>query len=320
MSELHVIFGTGALGKWTARELVRQGKTVRMINQSGKAARLPAGVEIVAGNAFDLSTNITLTKGATTVYQCAQPKYEEWVEKFPSLQQAILEAAAHNRARLVVGDNLYAYGQFTGTLREDGPIAPISKKGKVRAAMAEAVLKAHTAGKVSAAIGRASDFFGPDDQYLTRYTILPAVQGRTANLLGRTDRPHSYTYIADFGKLLAMLGTREEALGQAWFAPTNPPITQADFVDLIEEELRRPVKTIVGSPLMMRILGLFNREIAESVEMMYEWTNPFVIDSRKVTESFGLKPTSMKEAIQETIEWCKGTITRDQLLMAPAES
>jgi nucleoside-diphosphate-sugar epimerase len=209
------------------------------------------------------------------------------------------------------------YGQFTGSLREDAPIAPISKKGRVRAAMADLVLNAHAAGRVRAAIGRAPDFFGPDDRYLTRYTILPAVQGRAANLMGRTDQPHSFTYIADFGRLLAVLGTHDEGLGQVWFAPTNPPITQADFTNLIAEELGRPVKTFVGNQLLMRILGIFNREIGEAVEMLYEWTNPFVIESRKAEAAFGLQPTPLKQAIQETIQWCQEITTRDQLRLAP---
>ena len=47
-NELHVVFGTGALGKWTARELVRLGKKVRMVSHSGKAdSRIPAEVEVV---------------------------------------------------------------------------------------------------------------------------------------------------------------------------------------------------------------------------------------------------------------------------------
>jgi rhamnose transport system ATP-binding protein len=31
-TDLHVIFGTGPLGKWTARELARQGKAILMIS------------------------------------------------------------------------------------------------------------------------------------------------------------------------------------------------------------------------------------------------------------------------------------------------
>ena len=305
MSEMHVIFGTGPLGKWTARELVKRGAAVRMVNRSGKAGRIPDGVELVAGDAYDVAQNIEITKDAAAVYQCAQPEYHEWVEKFPSLQGAILEASAKNGAKLIVGDNLYMYGHFTGTLREDSSIKPNTKKGQVRAAMAQAVMEAHAAGKVRAAIGRASDFFGPDDHDLTGYAILPAVQGKPANLLGRVDQPHSYTYISDFGRLLATLGTRDEALGQVWFAPTNPPITQAEFIKLIEAELGRPVKTRVGGATMMRFLGLFNREMAETVEMMFEWTNPYVIDSSKAEQAFGLKPTPMEQAIRETVEWCK---------------
>lgn len=317
MSELHVIFGTGPLGKWTARELVRQGKTVRMVNRSGKAERIPSGVEVIASDAYDVAKNIALTQGAAAVYQCAQPEYYEWAEKFPPLQQAILEAAAANGARLVVGDNLYMYGHFSGSLREDSPIAPNTKKGRVRAAMAQAVLEAHASGKVQAAIGRASDFFGPDDHNLTGYAILPAVQGETANLLGRTDQSHSFTYLADFGRLLATLGTHPEAPGQVWFAPTNPPLTQAQFMRLIEAELGRPVKTRTGGPLMMRILGLFNKTMAETVEMMFEWTNPYVIDSSKATQAFGLKPTPMAQAIRETVQWCQ-EISAAEMQLAPA--
>lgn len=306
MSEIHVVFGAGPLGKWTARELVRLGKRVRMINRSGKADRLPAGVELVASDAYDLAGNLALTKDAAVVYQCAQPHYHEWAEKFPPLQKVILEAAAANGARLVVGDNLYMYGHFQGALREESPVAPNTKKGRVRAEMAQAVLAAHAAGKVQAAIGRASDFFGPDDTALTGYAIAPAVKGKTVNLLGRTDQPHTFTYVADFGRLLATLGTRVEAFGQVWFAPSNPPVTQAQFVQLIEKELGRPVKSMVGGPLMMRFLGLFNKEIKETVEMLFEWTHPYVVDTSKAQQAFGLRPTPLPEAICETLAWCRG--------------
>jgi nucleoside-diphosphate-sugar epimerase len=305
MSELHVIFGAGPLGKWTARELIRQGKAVRMINRSGKANRLPPGVELIASDAYDVAQNIAVTREAAVVYQCAQPPYYQWEEKFPPLQSAILAAAAHNNARLVVGDNLYMYGQFNGILSEASPLAPNTKKGRVRAAMAQAIMEAHQTGKVKAAIGRASDFFGPDDHTLTGYAIKPAVAGKSVSLIGRTDQPHSFTYIADFGRLLATLGTREEALGQVWFAPTNPPLTQAEFVQRLAGELGRPVKYQRAGNGTVYFLSLFNKEMAEIVEMMYEWNHPFVINSEKASSVLGLQPTPLKLAIQETIAWCR---------------
>lgn len=306
--ELHVIFGTGPLGKWTARELLKLGQRVRMVNRSGKATGLPVGVELVAGDAYDLANNVTLTAGAAAIYQCAQPHYSEWAEKFPALQTAILDAAAANAARLVVGDNLYMYGHFSGSLREDSPVAPNTKKGRVRAAMAQQVLDAHAAGKVRASIGRASDFFGPDDQALTAYAILPALQGKAVNLLGRTDLPHTFTYAPDFGRLLATLGTRDEALGQVWFTPSNPPLTQSEFVGLIEAELGKPVKRMVAGAGILRLLGLFNKDMAETVEMLYLWTDAYVVDTSKAGQAFGLKATEMKQAVRETLAWARGSL------------
>ena len=306
--ELHVIFGTGPLGKWTARELLKLGRRVRMVNRSGKADGIPEGVELVSGDAYDLAGNIALTRGAACVYQCAQPHYYEWVAKFPALQQAILDAASANGAKLVVGDNLYMYGHFNGSLREDTPLAPNTRKGRLRAQMAQTVLEAHAAGRVRAVIGRASDFFGPDDRALTAYAILPAVQGKPVNLLGRTDLPHTFSYVADFGRLLAALGTRDEALGQVWFTPSNPPLTQAEFVGLIETELGRPVRRMVAGPAMLRLLGLFNKEMAETVEMMYLWTDDYLVDTGKAEQALGLKPTPMRDAIHETLAWCRESV------------
>lgn len=305
MSELHIVFGTGPVGRWTANALLKMGKRVRMINRSGKMDNRPAGVEILAGDAYDANWNIQTTQGAYAFYQCAQPHYYEWPEKFPPLQKAILEAAVANAAKLIVADNLYMYGHFTGSLREDAPVQPISRKGKVRAAMAQEILDAHRAGKVRAAIGRASDFFGPYDTSLTSYAISPAVQGKTLNLMGSTNQPHTFTYVKDFGTLLATLGTREEALGQVWFTPSNPPITQAEMVRMIQVELGKPVKSQVGGPLMMGILGLFNKNVAEMVEMMYEWQHPFVVDSSKAEKAFGMQATPLQQALKETLDWCK---------------
>jgi nucleoside-diphosphate-sugar epimerase len=308
MSELHVIFGTGPLGKWTARELLKLGKTVRMINRSGKATGLPGEVEVLAGDANDTAKNTDLSKGAAAIYQCAQPLYFEWAEKFPAFQAAILAAAVKNGAKLVLGDNLYMYGNPHGKpLREDFPYQAHTKKGKVRGEMANSVMEAHRTGKVRVAIGRASNFFGPDDHVVTDLAFRPAVAGKTINLLGRTDLLHSFSYVPDFGKLLATLGTREEALGQIWFTPSPAAVTQKELVRLLETELGHPVKVQVAGKTMMSVLGLFNPMMRETVEMMYEWTNPFVVDTSKAEKAFGWKGTPLPQAVHETCEWCQAS-------------
>ena len=57
--------------------------------------------------------------------------------------------------------------------------------------------------------------------------------------------------------------------------------------------------------LMMSIGGLFIPEAKETVEMMYEFDKPFVIDSSKFEKTFGMKATPICEAIKATAAWYK---------------
>ena len=182
--------------------------------------------------------------------------------------------------------------------------------GKVRAEMARAVMDAHASGKLQAAIGRASNFFGPEDHAVTDITIRPALLGKTINLLGRLDQPHSFSYVPDFGKLLATLGTHDEAFGQIWFTPSPAPVTQLEFVKMLEVEAGKPVKYMAAGALILRALGLFDPMIRETVEMLYEWTQPFVMDTSKAEKAFGLKGTPLPQALKETLAWLRADIAR----------
>jgi nucleoside-diphosphate-sugar epimerase len=303
-SELHVIFGTGPLGKWTARELVKMGRRVRMINRSGNARDLPAEVELIQSDAYDAQKNIELTRGATTIYQCAQAAYHEWAEKFPPLQQAILDAAIANGAKFVVAENIYMYGDTRGALMtEETPNNAHTQKGKVRQALTEAIVAAQAAGQVRAAVVRGSDFFGPDDPIYAKLFFAPALQGQQVQMIGRLDVPHTFTYAPDFGKALAIAGTRAEAMGHIWHVPSDKALTQQQLVNLMSEQVNKPVKVLAASKLMVKALGLFVPALREIVEMFYEFTQPFIMDSSKFTRVFGLQPTSMPEAVRQTIDW-----------------
>ena len=104
-----------------------------MVNRSGqRSADIPPQVEIVAGDAYSADFTRSVTAGASVVYQCAQPPYNEWVEKFPPLQAAILEGAAATGAKLIVGENTYMYGDTNGkSMTEDLPYNAHTRKGRV---------------------------------------------------------------------------------------------------------------------------------------------------------------------------------------------
>jgi nucleoside-diphosphate-sugar epimerase len=304
-SELHVIFGTGPLGMAVMRALTAKGRNVRMVSRSGKAD-VSAGATLIAADAYNLRDAQEACAGAAVVYQCASPPYHQWPEMFPTLQQNILEGAAKARAKLIVGENLYMYGEVSDrTITEDLPYRAATRKGRVRAQMAEAALAAHRGGKVRVAIGRGSDFFGPGvlESAIGARTILPALQGKKASLVGNIDLPHTYTFINDFGKALATLGEHDNALGQVWHVPNAETLTTREFMTILFREIgKEPTMGGMGS-LMMRIGGLFIRGARETVEMMYEFEKPFVVDSMKFERTFDQHATPLHEAIAHTVEW-----------------
>ena len=306
MSELHVVFGTGPLGRSVMEELVRRGKIVRMVSRSGKLAEAPQDVELIAADLYDAATVRQLTQGAAVTYQCAQPHYWEWTNKFPPLQAAIIEGLTSSNTKLVIGENTYMYGQVHGPLHEGLPYDAHTRKGKVRAAMSEAALAAHQAGKVCVAIGRGSDFFGPwalDSSHGDR-VFYPALAGKAASFAGQLDVPHTVTFIADFGKALVILGERDEALGQAWHVPNDQPqITQREFAQLVFEQVGQLPRVSGVSKLMMTLAGLFIPGARETVEMMYEFEKPFVVDSARFEKAFGMKATPIREAVTATVAW-----------------
>jgi nucleoside-diphosphate-sugar epimerase len=305
-SNLHVIFGTGPLGKWTARELLKQGHRVRLINRSGKLSSMPAEAEVLKGDAYNTALNIEQTKGAVAIYQCAQPEYYEWVTRFMPMQTAILDAAIANDARFIAAENVYMYGDTRGKpMTESTAYNAHTKKGKIRQAMTEAIFTAHAAGKVRAATVRGSDFFGPDDMIYTENLFVPALLGKKVNAIGRLDQPHTWTYAPDFGKALAIVGTRDEALGQAWHVPSESPRSQQQVIDAISTVIGKPVSALVGSKLMLSLIGLFNKNLAEMPEMLYEFTQPFIVDTTKFQRAFGMQPTPFAQQIVDTLTFAR---------------
>ncbi len=240
MTVNHIVLGTGAIGRAVAEELVRRGESVRMVNRSGKMDEVPAGVEVIASDLYDQARVREVTRGAKVVYQASQPSYNQWPEKFPLLQNAILEGLTGSNAKLVLIENVYMYGDTDGKpMTEDTPYNAHTRKGRVRGEISEAAFAAHKEGRVRVTAARGGNFFGPwgTSSTMGARVFYPLLHGKPAQLIGRTDIPHTHTYVRDFGRALAILGEREEADGQAWHVPNDQPrMTQGDIIRLFAEE------------------------------------------------------------------------------------
>lgn len=308
----NVVFGTGPLGLWIAQILAEQGKQITVVNRSGKISHnLSHEINVVAGDANEAASVYQICKGADVVFHCAMPPYTQWPEKFPRLTKGICDGVKRAEAKLIYGDNLYGYGDNGGKpMTEELPYAATGHKGKVRAEMAEMLLRSHKKGENQVVIGRGSDFYGPQvvNSTLGEMVFKAALLGKPANLLGNFDLPHTYTYIKDFAKALIMLSGNDKAFGQVWHVPNAPSITTRQFIGLVEREIGQPIKVRAAGKLMVSLLGLFNPMIREMKEMMYEWEQPYVVEHDKYEKVFGSHATPHDMAIKETVEWYQSRI------------
>ena len=302
---LHVVFGTGPIGMATAELLAAGGNRVRVVNRSGRS-EVPVGADVRGGDATDPAFSESAAAGADVVYLCLNPPYTRWPEMFPRLQAGVIEGAAAAGAKLVAMENLYMYGPTGGApLTEDLPFAATGRKGTTRAQMARDLLEAHRAGKVRVAIGRASDYFGPRGRLsaMGERVFDSAIGGKKAQVIGNPNQLHTYSYIPDIAKGLVVLGQNDQADGQAWHLPNAPAITTRLFIEQVYAAAGTEPGIQAMSRFLVKAVGLFNGTVRELDEMLYEFEEPFVVDSSKFQKAFGDHATPLSEAIPATVEW-----------------
>ncbi|NVK43531.1 MAG: NAD-dependent epimerase/dehydratase family protein [Oceanospirillaceae bacterium] len=304
----NIVFGSGPLGLWVAQMLVEQYKQVAVVNRSGQVAhKISDQIDIIAGDGNDSEKVYEICRGADAVFHCAMPPYTQWPEKFPSLTRGILDGVKRAGCKLIYADNLYGYGDTEGLpVTESLPYRATGRKGKVRAEMAEMLLKEPG---LKVVIARGSDFYGPmvTNSAFGGMFFKAALSGKPASVLGNVDLPHTYTYIKDFARALVRLSDQDDAVGQVWHVANPPTVTTRRLVSLVEEHLQKPVRIRSAGKRMVSFLGLFNPMLKEMSEMMYEWEQPYIVDHRKYEDRFGNDSTPHEIAIRETLEWYRAS-------------
>ncbi|HTJ42016.1 MAG TPA: NAD-dependent epimerase/dehydratase family protein [Kofleriaceae bacterium] len=309
---LHVIAGAGQIGPLVAERLIARGLRVRMIKR-GAFGDAPVGVETLSANVSDPREAAEALRGASVVYHCANPRYNKWPEELVPLAKGITAGAAANGARLVALDNLYMYELAgDGRLAPDTKVAPVSKKGALRAEAAAAMLDADARGEAPVAIVRAADFFGPSctrsifgDRFWQKLFA-----GKAVETMGDVDQPHTYSYGPDVADALVTIGladptTDRDVYGRVWHAPALPAESTRTWINRFAQAAGVEPRFMRLSPLLLRLAGIFIREAGELPEMMYQWRAPFVLDDTAYRARFGAKPTPLEVAVPATLAWAR---------------
>ena len=301
----HVVFGTGQVGRHVVEQLVSHGIEVTAVNRSGRGDI--AGAQIVAGDATDPAFTSKVCSAADAVYFCLNAaNYAEWAQEFPPLQRGVLAGAEAAGARLVVLDNLYAYGPTGGRpLVETMQERPSSAKAATRAAMTAELLQAHAAGRVEVAIGRASDYFGPGAAHsaLGETVFGTALTGRTAQIMGDPDQPHSYSYTPDVAAALIILATHPEATGSIWHLPVGQTRTTKQIIDTVYRLAGHKPRSFAAGHTTLTLFGLVKPAMREYLHTLYQFTDAWVVDDSKFRAAFGDHSTPLDDALAATLRW-----------------
>ena len=295
---MHVVIGSGPIGSTVARLLAERGERVRIVTRSGSGPGHPL-IERAAADASDARRLTELSTDAEVLYNCANPKYTEWADKWFPMNNAMIAAAKASGAIYAITGNLYGYGpQPGGLMTEDSPLAATGRKGRIRIRMWRDAL----ASGVRTIEARGSDYLGTGAVGVFSAVLLPAMKaGRTALVPGDPDAPHTFTYTGDMARALVELAHDERALGKAWHVPSAPAVSIRELADRYTDLTGRPRLKIRKLPrFVMRTAGLAVPMAREMAEMDYQFYAPFVLDSSLTERTFGLTATSLDVPLRET--------------------
>lgn len=307
MMSIHTILGAGGtIAGSLVGELRTRQLPIRLVS------RHPApmeGATVMTGDLTDRDQTIRAVAGSSIVYLCAGLKYDYhiWRQQWPRIFDNTIEACQQTGARLIFFDNVYMYGRTEGPMTEETPYDPSSRKGDLRARLATQLMSEVRKGNIVASIARSADFYGPGAAKTSVPDLLVfqrLMKGRRAQWLVNPDAVHSFTYVPDAARALALLATDDNSWNQVWHLPTaSPAMTGAELIHRAAAILQRPARYQVLPAWMVRLGGLFDRTTAELHEMLYQYAFDYRFDSSKFERAYHFTPTSYDEGIQATAHW-----------------
>lgn len=300
---LHVVLGgSGGVGSAVSRLLAEEGLRVRAVSRSGRAVGVPRRVECVAAEALELDSLRNACHGAAVVYHCLRPVRDDSL--YPVLTRTVLDVVQGSGARLVMAGCADVYGTPDGPLTEELPFDPRGAVAKAHVEAAVLASKAHAAGRVPVAIGRASHTYGPYTRHVwPGLDFEAALRGLPARVIGDIDAPHTYTYVDDFARGLIALALNEDAFGRAWHLPSAPPISTRALVELLydEADVKLVLKPQGSGGIKLR--SLVSREHERLRQLLPEFEKPWVVDHSRFDATFGSEPTPHQGAVRITVAW-----------------
>jgi len=301
-----ILGGGGPIGLELARILPDHTDRVRIVGRNPEKV-IPEN-EVFVANLLDSGEVRDAVAGSDVAYLSVGLPYKAsvWEAQWPKVMRNTIEACRASGSKLVFFDNIYMYDrEHLSPMDENTPVRPTTRKGAVRAMIADMLMDAVQKDQVDALIARCADFYGPGRQknsVLTQTVFERLASGKSAQWLLSVDHIHSFTYTPDASLATAMLGNTDDAYGQVWHLPTaEKPPTGREWIEMIAEELEAKPRVQVASNFMMRAVGLFSPTLREVKEMAYQYDRDYDFRSDKFNRRFDFTPTTYRQGIKAVV-------------------
>lgn len=301
---MQTILGSGGvIGNELTKVLTEHTNKIRLVSRNPLA--VAGNEELFKADLADEHQTAEAIKGSDIVYLTAGLQYniKTWQSLWPKIMDNVIKGCQKHNAKLVFFDNVYMYGKVNGAMTEETPYNPSSKKGEVRARIAELLMDEVMKGNIIALIARSADFYGPGavNTFIHPMVFEKLKNGKKASWLGRDDVAHSFTYTPDAGKATALLGNTPGAYNQIWHLPTHKDaLTGKKFIEMVAGVCDVNPKYSVLTRRMMKMAGWFNAMAKESYEMMYQYEYEYLFDSSKYEKAF-FHPVEYRDGIAEVV-------------------
>lgn len=307
MKKVLVLGATGGMGYSVVNELMKNGfEVIAFGRNKQKLEQLYHPNPLLSfyiGDAYNLEQLLDAAKDVDTIFHSISVPYEQWTTQHPQLMKNVLDTAASVCAKVVIVDNIYAYGKDSLIIKETSPKKPHTKKGKIRLQLEQMAEHYQNQG-VDVLFAHFPDFYGPNAYNTYIHTTLSAmIANKKPVFVGPLDVEREFIYTPDGAKALVQLAKKNDAYNQHWNIPGNT-ITGRKLIQIAAKLTNNYKKPTSIKKWMIALLGLVNPFMKELVEMQYLTEKTFRLDGTKFTKEIGVLPkTTYEEGIKKTLRW-----------------
>jgi nucleoside-diphosphate-sugar epimerase len=297
-----VVGATGAFGGEVAETLLASGWRVRALHRNPDQARAATGLaaDWVRGDALERADVLRAAEGVQVIVHAANPPgYRNWAGLVLPMMDNTIAAGRREGARILLPGNVYNYGpDARGSVAEDAPQHPLTRKGRIRVELERRLRQAGQEGAKSLVL-RAGDFFGTRTTtgWMGQVMFQAGKPLRSITYPGPLGVTHAWAHLPDLARAaVRLLDMEAELSAVASFHFAGHALDGRQMVAAFESVVGRKLPVRSFPWFALTAAGPFNETLRELSEMRYLWRETVLMDNTRLVKTLGAEPHAPIEA------------------------